>query len=106
MKSEIEQIVSSDESARATVERSKKEAEQLLAKSRAKAAELHSGLEAQILTKEEKEIAPILADARKRAERIMEQSQEYIDELRNSVTRRQASIVDDFISYALGERPS
>lgn len=68
MKSSIEQIVSSDESARATVERSRKEAKQLLAKARAKAADLLSGFEAQIRTREENEITPILADAGKQAE--------------------------------------
>jgi vacuolar-type H+-ATPase subunit H len=104
MKPEIEQIVSSDEYARAAVDSARAEADRLVSRAKEDAQSLKSDLERRLAETREKEIAPILASAEREAQEILEQTERYIEELKNKVALRKTEIMKDFISEALGVR--
>ena len=101
MKSEIEQIVSSDETARATVGRAEMEAEKLISEAKEKAQTMLTALEKQIQEAEDNEIASIVTDARHQAQLTMEQTEQYIEKLRKRLDLQKTRIVNDYINSAL-----
>ncbi len=101
MKSEIEQIVSSDETARATVGRAEMEAEKLISEAKEKAQTMLTALEKQIQEAEDNEIASIVTDARHQAQLTMEQTEQYIEKLRKRLDLQKTKIVNDYINSAL-----
>ncbi len=103
MKPEIDQIISCDEAARATVDSAKKEAEDLVAKAKRDGNTLQSELEARLDEVRKSEIAPILEESQIQARETMAQAERYIQGLKDRVALRKARIVEDFISEALGE---
>ena len=103
MKPEIDQIISCDEVARATVDSAKKEAGDLVAKAKQDGNTLQSELEARLDEVRKSEIAPILEENQIRAQETMAQAERYIHGLKDRVALRKARIIEDFISEALGE---
>ncbi|MDL1959456.1 MAG: hypothetical protein LWX01_07600 [Deltaproteobacteria bacterium] len=103
MKPEIDQIISCDEAARATVDSAKKEAEDLVAKAKQDADTLQSEIETRFSEIRKKEIAPILEGSQIQAQETIAQTERYIQGLKDRVVLRKAQIVEDFISEALGE---
>jgi len=103
MKPEIDQIISCDEAARATVDSAKKEAEDLVAKAKQDADILQSELEARLDEVRKSEIAPILEESQIQTQETMAQAERYIQGLKDRVALRKAGIIEDFISEALGE---
>ena len=101
MKSEIEQIVSNDETARATVGRAEMEAEKLISGAKEKAQTMLAALEKQIEEAEDNEIASIVTDARYQAQLTMEQTEQYIEKLRKRLDLQKTKIVNDYINSAL-----
>ncbi len=101
MKSEIEQIVSSDETARATVGRAEMEAEKLISEAKEKVQTMLTALEKQIQEAEDNEIASIVTDARHQAQLTMEQTEQYIEKLRKRLDLQKTKIVTDYINSAL-----
>ncbi len=101
MKSEIEQIVSSDETARATVARAEMEAEKLISEAKEKAQTMLTALEKQIQEAEDNEIASIVTDARHQAQLTMEQTEQYIEKLRKKLGLQKTKIVNEYINSAL-----
>ena len=103
MKPEIDQIISCDEAAKATVNSAKKEAEDLVAKAKQDADILQSELEARLDEVRKSEIAPILEESQIQAQETMAQAERYIQGLKDRVAIGKARIIEDFISEALGE---
>jgi len=103
MKPEIDQIISCDEVARATVDSAKKEAEDLVVKAKQDADTLQSELGTRLDEVRKSEITPILEGSQIQAQETMAQAERYIQGLKDRVALRKAQIVEDFISEALGE---
>ena len=103
MKPEIDQIISCDEAAKATVNNAKKEADDLVAKAKQSANTLQSELEARLDEVRKSEIAPILEENQIRAQETMAQAERYIHGLKDRVALRKPRIVEDFILEAFGE---
>ncbi|MCK4603278.1 MAG: hypothetical protein KAU41_01095 [Deltaproteobacteria bacterium] len=103
MKPEIDQIISCDEVARATVDSAKKEAEDLVVKAKQDTDTLQSELDARLSEIRKREIGPILEDSQIHAQETMAQAERYIQGLKDRVALRKARIIEDFISEALGE---
>ena len=103
MKPEIDQIISCDEAARATVNNAKKGADDLVAKAKQSANTLQSELEARLDEVRKSEIAPILEESQIQAQETMAQAERYIQGLKDRVALRKAQIIEDFISEALGK---
>jgi len=103
MKPEIDQIISCDETARATVDSAKKEADDLVAEAKQDANTLQSELETRLDEVRKSEIAPILEGSQIQAREIMAQAERYIQGLKDRVALRKSQIIEDFISEALGE---
>ena len=103
MKPEIDQIISCDEAARATVDSAKREAEDLVAKAKQSANTLQSELESRLDEVRKNEIAPILKESQIQAQETMARAESYIQGLKNRVIIRKTRIVEDFISEALGK---
>ncbi|MEA1866638.1 MAG: hypothetical protein U9N19_00825 [Thermodesulfobacteriota bacterium] len=103
MKLEIDQIISCDEAARATVDSAKKEADNLVAKAKQDADALKSELEARLDKMKKSEIAPILEESQIQAQETMAQAERYIQELKGRVALNKLWIIENFISETLGE---
>jgi vacuolar-type H+-ATPase subunit H len=103
MKPEIDQIISCDEAAKATVNNAKKEADDLVAKAKQDANTLQSELEARLDEVRKSEIAPILEESQIQARETMAQAERYIQGLKDRVALRKSQIIEDFISETLGE---
>lgn len=103
MKPEIDQIISCDEAAKATVNNAKKGADDLVAKAKQSANTLQSELEARLDEVRKSEIAPILEESQIQAQETMAQAERYTQALKDRVALRKAQIIEDFISEALGE---
>ena len=103
MKPEIDQIISCDEAARATVDSAKKEAEDLVTKAKQDSNTLQSELEAGLDEVRKSEIALVLEESQIQAQETMAQAERYIQGLKDRVALRKAQIIEDFISEALGE---
>lgn len=97
----IEQIVSSDETARATVKRAKKDAAKLIADARDEAKSMLAVLEEQIQETEHREIAPILADAQLQAQLTLDEAEQYINRLREKLVLKKKKIITAFITNAV-----
>lgn len=97
----IEQIVSSDEAARATVERAERDAARLIADAKKEAKSILTALEEQIRETERSEIVPILSNGQKQAQLTMEQAELYIERLREKLALKKTKIVAAFISNAV-----
>jgi len=97
----IEHIVSSDEAARATVERAERDAAQLIADAEEKAKSMLIALEEQILATERREILPLLTDGQQQAQLTMEQAEQYIERLREKLSLKKTKIVAAFIRNAV-----
>jgi len=103
MKPEIDQIISCDEVARATVDSAKKEAEDLVVKAKQDTDTLQSELDARLSEIRKREIDPILEDSQRQAQETMAQAERYIQGLKDRVALRKPRIIEGFISEALGE---
>ena len=79
----IEQIVSSDEAAKATVERAERDAALLITDAEDKAKNMLTALEEQIRKTERCEILPLITDGQRQAELTLEQAEQYIARLRH-----------------------
>ena len=97
----IEQIVSSDEAARAIVERAERDAALLIAEAEEEAKNMLLALEEQIRETERCEIVPLITDGRQQAELTMGQAEQYIDRLRQKLALKKTKIVAVFISNAV-----
>ena len=97
----IEQILSSDEAARATVEHAERGAAKLLADAVEEAKSMLTVLEEQILDTERREISPLLTDGQQQAQLTMDQAEQYIERLRGKLSLKKAKIVAAFISNAV-----
>ena len=97
----IEQILSSDEAARATVEHAESGAAKLLADAEEEAKSMLTVLEEQILDTERREISPLLTDGQQQAQLTMNQAKQYIERLRGKLSLKKAKIVAAFISNAV-----
>ena len=94
----IEQIVSSDETAGATVERAERDAAKLIADAKEEAKSMLTALEEQILETERRDILPIISDGQQQAELTMEQAEHYIERLRQKLALKKTKIIAAFIS--------
>ncbi len=97
----IEQIVSSDEAARVTVERAERDAVKLIADAREEARSMLAVLEEQIRETEQREILPILTDAEQQAQLTLDQAEQYIERLREKLALKKTKIVAAFINNAV-----
>ena len=97
----IEQIVSSDEAARVTVERAERDAAKLIADAREEAKSMLAVLDEQIRETERREIVPILTDAERQAQLTLDQAGEYIGRLREKLILKKTKIVAAFINNAI-----
>jgi vacuolar-type H+-ATPase subunit H len=97
----IEQIVSSDETARATVERAERDAAKLIDDAGEEAKSMLAALEEQTLETERSDIAPIVSDGQQQAELTIEQAEQYIERLRQQLALKKTKIVAAFISNVL-----
>ncbi len=94
----IEQIVSSDEAARASVDRAERDAAKLIDDAGEEAKSMLAALEEQILEIERSDIAPIVSDGQQQAQQTIEQAEQYIDRLRQKLAVKKTKIVAAFIS--------
>ena len=93
----IEQIVSFDETARATVEHAEVDAAKLIADAKEKSKNMQAALEEQIRETERHEILPIVSDGQQQAELTMEQAEQYIERLRQRLALKRKKIIAAFI---------
>lgn len=94
----IEQIVSSDEAAKATVELAVRDAALLISAAEDKAQNLLTALEEQIRETERCEILPLITDGQRQAELTMEQAEQYIAKLRKNLILKKTKIVATFVN--------
>ncbi len=94
----IEQIVSSDEAARATVERAERDAAILITDAEEEAKNMLAALEEQIRETERCEILPIVTDGHQQAELTIGQAEQYIERLRQKLVLKKTKIVTVFVS--------
>jgi vacuolar-type H+-ATPase subunit H len=97
----IEQIVSSDEAARATVERAEKDAAMLINDAGEEAKSMLAALEKQIRETEQSEITPIVSDGQQQAELTVGQAEQYIERLRQKLDLKKKEIIAAFINNAV-----
>jgi len=97
----IEQIVSSDEAARVTVERAERDAEKLIADAREEAKSMLAVLEEQLQESERCDIVPILTDGQQQAQLTLDQADQYIGRLREKLALKKTKIIAAFISNAV-----
>lgn len=93
----IEQILSADEAARATVERAEKDAARLIADAETEAQDRLLALEEQIREIDQQEIQPIVADGQHQAELTLKQAEDYSNELKLKIASGKTRIIDSFI---------
>ena len=93
----IEQIVSSDEAARATVDRAERDAAKLIDDAGEEAKSLLAALEEQILETERRDILPIVSDGQQQAQLTIGQAEQYIARLRQNLALKKTKIVTAFI---------
>jgi vacuolar-type H+-ATPase subunit H len=93
----IEQIVSSDEAARATVDRAERDAAQLINDAKEEAKSMLAALEKQILETERRDILPIISDGEQQAHVTIEQAEHYIERLRQMLALKKTKIVAVFV---------
>ena len=98
MNPDIEQIVSSDEAARTTVERAERDAALLIADAEEEAKSMLAVLEEQILETERRDILPIVSDGQQQAELTLKQAEQYIEELKQKLVLKKTKIITAFIS--------
>jgi len=101
----IEQIVSSDEATRATVERAEREAVKLIDDAEEEAKSMLAALEEQILENERSNIVPIISDGQQQARQTLEETEQYIERLRQKLALKKTKIVTAFISNVLKSKP-
>ncbi len=97
----IEQIVSSDEAARVTVECAERDAAKLIADAREEARSMLAVLEEQIRQTEHRDIRPILTDAKRQAQLTLAQAEQYIGRLREKLALKKTKIIAAFINNAV-----
>ncbi len=97
----IEQIVSSDEAAKVTVERAERDAAKLIADAREQAKSMLAILEEQIQETEQRDIVPILTDGQQQAQLTLKQAEQYIGRLREKLALKKTKIIAAFISNAM-----
>lgn len=97
----IDQIISSDEAARAVVDRARKDAAKLIADAEARAQRMLADLEVHIVETERGEIAPILEDGQKQAQVIMENAHQYVEKLRHISASVKGRIVADYLQHVV-----
>ncbi len=102
MKAAIEQIVSCDEGARASVQKARAEAEKIIRDAREKARNMRAEFEKKLDDIRGREIDPIIKQARQEALTQEEQADQYIERLREMVSLEKETIVDDFLKETLG----
>ena len=93
----IEQIVSSDEAARASVDRAERDAAQIIDDAGEEAKSMLAALEEQILETERRDIVPIVSDGQQQAQQTIEQAEQYIERLRQKLAVKKTKIVATFI---------
>ena len=93
----IEQIVSSDEAAKATVEGAERDAALLITDAEDKAKNMLTALEEQIRETERCEISPLITDGQRQAELTLEQAEQYIARLRQNLALKKTKIVAAFV---------
>lgn len=94
----IEQIVSSDEAARATVERAERDAAKLIDDAGEEAKSMLAALEEQILETERNDILPIVSDGQQQAQQTIEHAEQYIERLRQKLALKKTKIIAAFIN--------
>lgn len=94
----IEQIVSSDEAAKAIVERAERDAALLITAAEDKAKNMLAALELQIQETEQSEILPLIAGGKQQAELTLEQAEQYIERLRQKLAVKKTKIVTTFVA--------
>ncbi len=103
MMPEIEQIVSSDETARTTLQQADLEAEKMKVEAQKKAESMFAALDKQIQEIEDREIIPILQEARQQAKLTSVQAEQYIEKLKKRLSLLKTKIADDCIDLLLNE---
>jgi glutamyl-tRNA reductase len=101
MIAEIEQIVSSDEAARTTLQQAELEAEKMKVEAQEKAEFIRAALDKQIQEVEDREITPVLQEARRQAHLTNVQADQYIENLKKRLTLLKTKIADDYIDSLL-----
>ncbi len=94
----VEQIVSSDEAARTTVQHAEKEAAKLIDDAEKKSRSMLAALEEQIKETERRDILPIVSGGRQQAELTIEQAEQYIKMLRQKFALKKTKIIAAFIN--------
>jgi vacuolar-type H+-ATPase subunit H len=101
----IEQIVSSDEAARATVDRAERDAAKLIDDAGEEAKSMLAALEEQILKTERHDILPIVSDGQQQAQLTIGQAEQYIARLRQNLALKKTKIVTAFIGNVVKSKP-
>lgn len=101
----IEQILSSDEAARATVKRAEREAVKLIDDAGEEAKSMLAALEEQILENERSNIVPIVSDGQQQAQLIIGQAEQYIARLRQNLALKKTKIVTAFVGNVVKSKP-
>ena len=101
MTPEIEQIVSADETARATLQQAELTAEKMTAEAQEKADSIIAALDRDIQEVEEREIIPILEKARNQAQLTSMRADQYIEKLQTKLKLLKTTIADECIDLLL-----
>ncbi|WP_319550251.1 hypothetical protein [Desulfogranum marinum] len=97
----IEQILSADEAARRNVERAEQKATKRIHEAKQEAQNILTELKEHIRATEEREIVPIITTGHNQAQLTVEDTQRYIETLRQTIETKRKNIIETFINNIL-----
>ena len=97
MKVEIEKIIQSDESTQTYVAEAKLAAQDMRNQAKEKAKEIIARKERELAALKREEIEKIISEAQSKAQRILEETDRYLERLRNKKKEQFQNLIDDLI---------
>jgi vacuolar-type H+-ATPase subunit H len=97
MKIEIEKIIQSDESTQTYVAEAKLAAQDMRNQAKEKAKEIIARKERELAALKREEIEKIISEAQSKAQRILEETDRYLERLRNKKKSQFQDLIDDLI---------
>ncbi len=102
MKAEIEKIIHSDEAVQKKVEAAKIEARDILAGAQQQAEEIIAQKENELAALRKEELESILSEARTKAQGVLEETDRYLERLRDKKEEHLEGLMNDLLKEVIG----
>lgn len=102
MKLEIEKIIRSDEAVQKIVEAARTDAKNIRARAREKAKEIFAQKENELAKLKTEAFGKIISEARSKAQNILEETEHYIERLRNRKKEHFEELMNDLLNRVIG----